>query len=193
VSPSLDDISWPVRTERLLIRRATAADAAAVWPYRSDPGVAEWLTRLPTDRAAFDEWFGTAEVLGPTLLIEHDGDVVGDLYLAVKDAWAQQEVLSAAEGIEAELGWVLAPAHRGHGFGTEAVRALLAISFDQLGLRRVFAGCFTANEPSWRLMERVGMRRENHTLRDGLHRDLGWLDGFQYALLADEWRELSSS
>ena len=48
--------------------------------------------------------------------------------------------------------------------------------------------CFAANEPSWRLMERVGMRREAHNVKDSLHRDHGWQDGYVYALLADEWR-----
>ena len=60
-----------------------------------------------------------------------------------------------------------------------------------LGLRRVTAGCFAGNEPSWRLMERVGMRREAHAVRDSLHRSRGWLDGLTYALLAEEWRDRS--
>jgi RimJ/RimL family protein N-acetyltransferase len=37
-------------------------------------------------------------------------------------------------------------------------------------------------------MERVGMRREQHTVRDALHRSGEWMDGYGYALLADEWR-----
>ena len=37
-------------------------------------------------------------------------------------------------------------------------------------------------------MGRLGMRREAHTIKDSLHRDRGWLDGYVYALLADEWR-----
>ena len=105
----------------------------------------------------------------------------------LQDPWAQHEVADAAEGTEADIGWVLAPAHQGQGFGTEAVTALLEICFDQLGLRRVTAACFSDNVPSWQLMERLGMRRESHTVRDSLHRDRGWLDGYGYALLADEW------
>jgi RimJ/RimL family protein N-acetyltransferase len=51
----------------------------------------------------------------------------------------------------------------------------------------VFATTFADNTGSWQLMERVGMRREAHTVRDALHRERGWLDGYTYALLADEW------
>ncbi|HEX8767440.1 MAG TPA: GNAT family protein, partial [Jatrophihabitans sp.] len=60
--------------------------------------------------------------------------------------------------------------------------------FTDLGLRRVTANCFADNEASWRLMERVGMRRELYTVRESLHRSGEWLDGIGYALLADEWR-----
>ena len=53
---------------------------------------------------------------------------------------------------------------------------------------RTTAECFADNVASWRLMEKLGMRREAHTVKDSLHRDKGWLDGFTYALLEDEWR-----
>jgi RimJ/RimL family protein N-acetyltransferase len=33
------------------------------------------------------------------------------------------------------------------------------------------------------------MRRESHSVRESLHRRGEWLDGFAYAILAEEWRE----
>ncbi len=83
---------------------------------------------------------------------------------------------------------VLDPRHQGQGYGTEAVRALLGLCFGPLGLRRVTAGCYAGNERSWRLMERVGMRRETHTVQEALSRSGAWVDGLGYALLAEEWR-----
>lgn len=44
------------------------------------------------------------------------------------------------------------------------------------------------NGPSLALLERVGMRPEQRTVRDSLHRSGAWLDGVGYALLAEEWR-----
>ena len=108
--------------------------------------------------------------------------------LAVEDAWSQREVAARAKGRQAELGWVLDPTYGGHGYATEAVAGLIRICFEDLGLRRVTASCFADNKASWRLMERLGMRREVHTLRESLHRSGEWLDGMGYALLADEWR-----
>ncbi len=34
----------------------------------------------------------------------------------------------------------------------------------------------------------AGMRREVHAVAEALHRSGGWLDGFGYAMLAEEWQ-----
>ncbi|MDN4613928.1 GNAT family protein [Leifsonia sp. F6_8S_P_1B] len=178
---------WPVTTDRLVLRPARAEDADAMWEYRRRPDVDRWLS----DRlAGLDAWrsFQTdPERLAATLIVERDGEVIGDLYLAVRDGWAQRDAAGRPHQDEAEIGWVLSPDHQGHGYATEAVRALLRVCFEELGVRRLVANAFADNEASWRLMERVGMRREAVTVRASLHRDLGWVDGVTYALLADEW------
>jgi RimJ/RimL family protein N-acetyltransferase len=185
--PDWGRLTWPRSTARLTLRPATAADADSMFAYRSLPTVARWMTMLPTDvgpwRADFAERFPYA------LVIELDGEPIGDLFLKTEDAWSQLEVRDRAGDVFAEVGWCLAPAHEGHGYATEAVRELITVAFDGLGLRRVIANCFADNEPSWRLMERIGMRREAHNVRDSLHRDGEWYDGLTYALLADEWRD----
>lgn len=181
-----EDLAWPLRTERLELAPATAADADAVFAYRSLPDVARWNMSWPQDPAAFaSDW---QLMWQRHLMVRRDGEVIGDVMLRTGDAWAQVDVKEAAAGTQAELGYVLSPEFHGHGYATEAARAALDLAFGVLGLRRVVAECFAANEPSWRLLERVGMRREAHNVADSLHRDLGWVDGYVYALLADEWR-----
>lgn len=182
------DLDWPWTTGRLRLRPVRTEDLPAVHAYRERPDVARWLGGGAGTPQQFAAWFGRPERMARTLVAEHDGAVVGDLMVSVRDAWAQTDVAERARGSEAELGWVLDPAYGGRGLATEAVRALVAICFSGLGLRRVVALCFADNTASWRLMERVGMRREQHAVRDSLHRDLGWLDGYGYALLAEEWR-----
>jgi len=184
----LGQVAWPVGTPRLSVRRARPDDADALFAYRRLPDVDRWLTQRFADVDEWREHHAEPDRLATTLVVEHDGEVVGDLYLAVRDGWAQRDVPDRPRLDEAEIGWALSPAHQGHGYATEAVRALLRVCFQDLGLRRVVANAFLANEPSWRLMERVGMRREGVSVRDSLHRDLGWVDGVTYALLAEEWR-----
>lgn len=187
VTSPLEDLTWPKHTERLTIRRATNDDLEATWRFRRLDTVGEWLTRAPATLEDYREQFEDADRLAKTLVFELDGKVIGDLMLGIEDAWAQAEVADDAKQVQAELGWVLEPDHAGKGYASEAVRELIRICFEDLGLRRVTAGCFADNEPSWRLMERVGMRREVYTVRESLHRSLGWIDGMAYALLRDEW------
>jgi RimJ/RimL family protein N-acetyltransferase len=185
---TLDDVAWPLQTERLTIRRGTRDDLEATWRFRRLEEVGHWVTGFPLTLADYRARFEEPPRLDSLLVVEHGGTVVGDLMLRIEDAWSQTEVTEQARGVQAELGWTLDPAYGGRGFATEAVRAAIALCFEQLGLRRVMAICFADNTASWRLMERVGMRREAHTLQDSLHRDGRWLDGYQYALLAHEWR-----
>jgi RimJ/RimL family protein N-acetyltransferase len=150
--------------------------------------VGQWLSNSPRDLEEYSKWFGDPGRLAKTLIIELNGVVIGDLMLSIQNAWAQSEIEDQARGVQAELGWCLSPEHGGHGYATEAVEELMRICFDELGLRRIKADCFADNEASWRLMERVRMRRELHTIRESLHRSGDWLDGLGYALLAEEWR-----
>ena len=55
------------------------------------------------------------------------------------------------------------------------------------------AGCYADNSASVRVLEKVGMRREQHGVEDSWHADLGWVDGYQYAMLAREWKGLPDS
>jgi RimJ/RimL family protein N-acetyltransferase len=185
---SLEDVDWPVRTRRLVIRPTIDDDEEGIWSYRRLETTSTWLNAMLLDRAAFKAWFQDRAERANTLVVEHRGSVIGNLLVRVEDAWSQTEVREQAAGTQAEIGWVLHPDHLGHGYATEAVQEILRVCFDQLGLRRVVAGCFAANTASWQLMERVGMRREQHTVRDALHRSGEWMDGYGYALLADEWR-----
>jgi RimJ/RimL family protein N-acetyltransferase len=43
---------------------------------------------------------------------------------------------------------------------------------------------------SARVLEKAGMRREQHGVEDSWHTELGWVDGYQYAMLAREWQAL---
>ena len=180
-------LGHPLRTDRLTLRPATEDDAEATWRYRRLGAVGEWLSEVPRDLAGYRSTFAGPERLAATVIVELDGHVIGDFMLRVEDAWAQVEVTDNAKGAVAELGWALDPHHTGHGYATEAVRALLEYCFDSLGLHRVVASCFLADDRSWRLMERVGMRREGHAVAESLHRSGQWLDTVTYAVLADDW------
>jgi RimJ/RimL family protein N-acetyltransferase len=181
----------PLHTERLTLRPATADDADPTWKFRRLESVNEWLTGCPADLDGYRELFAEPRRLATTVIatLGHDATapIIGDFMLRREDAWAQRDVADQARDRQAELGWVLAPTYTGHGYATEAVRELLRYCFQDLGVRRVTGNCFLDNDTSWRLMERVGMRRELHAVRESLHRSGRWLDTVGYAMLEEEW------
>lgn len=177
--------AFPILTERLALTPFASADAPEVWAYWQLPETDMWMSRRYAGQAELAETWLTA---GNQLVARErsSGMLIGDFMVQIQDAWSQREIARRAKATQAELGWTLAPGFRGRGFAGEAVAGLLDLVFS-LGVRRVEASCFADNEPSWRLMERVGMRREARCIKESLHRDLGWVDGLQYALLAEEW------
>jgi RimJ/RimL family protein N-acetyltransferase len=188
-SPTLDRVTWPRRTERLTIRPATAADLRAVFEIRTLAAVGQWMPSRPDSYEGFLLQHGKHDAMPRTLVIELDRVVIGDLYLHVTDPWAQAEVTDQVKDQQqAEIGWVLDPVHQGRGYVTEAMTELVRVCFEDLGVRRLTASAFNDNVPSLAVMERLGMRRETHGIRDSLHRDLGWVDSATFALLVDEWR-----
>ena len=93
---------------------------------------------------------------------------------------------------EAELSGALDPPHWGHGLATEAGQALLAWAFGDLGLHRVWATANPENAGSWRVMEKLYMRREGR-LRSVERVGEAWRDQYLYAILADEWQATTTA
>ncbi|MDX6523215.1 MAG: [ribosomal protein S5]-alanine N-acetyltransferase [Gaiellales bacterium] len=66
-------------------------------------------------------------------------------------------VLVELVGPEVEVVYELVREHWGKGIATEVGRACLEVAFGQLGLRRVVALSYPENEPSVRVMQKIGM------------------------------------
>ena len=87
------------------------------------------------------------------------------------------------------IGCFLAPAHWGHGYGTEIACALIDCCFDVLHLHRANALCHPENLASRHMLEKCGMRLEAHFRKKCRYVKRGvtrWEDELQYALLASE-------
>jgi RimJ/RimL family protein N-acetyltransferase len=189
--PTLNDVQWPQRTERLSLRPVTPDDEYDIWSYRKLPEVNEWLPSASEHLEQFHAAFIDSGKYRHTLAVEHDGRLIGDVMVRIEDGWAQVEVAAGAKEAQAEIGYSFHPDAGGTGLATEAVLSIVGLCFsappEGLGLHRLKAGLFADNLPSKRLLERVGMRQEGHTVRDSLHRSRGWMDGLEFAILADEW------
>ncbi len=85
------------------------------------------------------------------------------------------------------MGYWIGEAHAGQGYMTRAVRAVLTYAMTDLHLRRIEAACLPRNEPSRRLLERVGFQREGYA-RQYLCIAGRWEDHLLYALLPGDLR-----
>ncbi len=153
-----------LRTPRLDLRRWTAepGDVAAFFAIWGDPRVIWWGHCANHDAARTAIHRVTARcaddpVLGWWALIERaTGAIVGNACL-------QPAPIPVGE---IELGWHLAFAHQGQGFGTEAARALLAHAFAS-GLRRLIAEVVPLNWPSIAIARKLGMKPAGFVERNG--------------------------
>lgn len=90
-------------------------------------------------RSSSDEFFA--------IELKEEHKVIGNIYLGNRDFNSK------------ELGYVLNKQYQAKGYGSEAARAAVKWAFSQ-GIHRVFAECTPLNSPSWKTMEKIGLKRE---------------------------------
>jgi RimJ/RimL family protein N-acetyltransferase len=91
-----------------------------------------------------------------------------------------------------EIGYVFNPKYCGKGYATEACRRILQHAFEELNAHRIVAECNPENTASWKLLERLSMRREGYYKKPGffkrtLYGEPIWHDAYVYAILEEEW------
>ena len=171
-------------TERLLIRAMRTDDAPALAAYRNDSETAryqDWAMPFSADDAArfVEKQMATVWPLNGDwvqLAVARDGRMIGDI-----------AVCRSSDGMQAQIGYTLAPAHRGEGFATEAVGAVIDLLFAE-GVHRVWATLDPENIASARVLERLGFRFEGRSAH-AAHVRGEWCDDLRYALLVDERSE----
>ena len=93
----------------------------------------------------------------------------------------------------AVLGWFIGdPEQRDRGYGTDLIRTLLKICFDELNLHRVSLQAFQYNERAIRLYDRLGFVREGALRQVEFAMGRRW-DAVCFSMLEDEYRRLEES
>ena len=173
-----------IPTKRLMIRPFTASDVADLHEYLSNPAIYKYEPGEPInfDRAArlSQERAATTDFLAMELM--DSGKMIGHIYF---------KQIKPLELRTWELGYIVNPGYQREGYATEAVSSLLKMEFMEKHIHRVFAHCNPENLASWKLLERVGLRREgllrrNIFFRRGPTGEEMWTDTYEYAILKDE-------
>jgi RimJ/RimL family protein N-acetyltransferase len=180
-------MTLPIRTDRMTIRRFTFADIDDIVRFTSHPSVAAETTNIPReDRQKMMEYIETQS--GYTLF---ETRACVDLAVELKETGVAIGLLSLVSNgkRQGEIGWAFGVETRGQGLATEAARRLITYAFEECGYHRIFAGTIFTNTRSWKMMERLGMRKEAHFVKAHVPAtpDGEWIDTVRYAILAEEW------
>jgi RimJ/RimL family protein N-acetyltransferase len=168
-----------IETPRLRLRPFVLQDWQSVFAYTSDAQVMTYIPEGQMTAAQTQQFVAKytgeeAEIL--PVILKDENKLIGHMNF---HPWFAERTY--------EVGWAFHPAYHGHGYATEAAHALLRYGFEELHCHRIIATCQPENVASWRVMEKLGMRRESH-FRKCLDRGEGvWWDEYFYAILEEEW------
>lgn len=182
----------PIHTPRLVLRDFGPDDLAGVRSYAADGQVLEHVLHEPRDEPQLREHLErvlAAQGNRPrrawelAVVVARTGRVIGACDLAMTGR------------TEADIGYLLARRHWGHGYATELGTALIEAAFVQLRVRRVQAIVDVRNERSRRVLEKCGLRWTG-LLRRHAHAKGRWWDCHLYSLERADWlvtRELPAA
>jgi RimJ/RimL family protein N-acetyltransferase len=173
-----------ISTSRLLIRQFQEQDYRSLFEYLSNPIIyrfepgepisLEKARELTLERAQGTDFWA--------VVLKNDLKMVGHLYF---------KQIEPKEFLTWELGYIFNPAFQNKGYATESAYGLIQYGFEHLGIHRVIAHCNPENIASWRVLEKIGMKREGyfrknvffHTTPDGSPL---WIDTYEYAILKED-------
>ncbi len=177
-----------IETKRLIIRSFTAEDAKDLYEYLSHPEVVRYepyepysladCIKIAEERAQNSAFFAVC--------LKESGKMIGNIYFSKQEFEAF------------ELGYVFNHTYQGCGYASESAAALIGRAFEKENAHRIFAMCNPQNKNSWRLLERLGFRREAHFVKDiyfktdSEHHPI-WQDTYVYALLIEDWLSVKNN
>jgi RimJ/RimL family protein N-acetyltransferase len=178
--------SYPIETDRLLLRPFEASDHSALLAIHSRPEVTRYLywgergpdklSEVLADKITGTELGQEGDKIELAAVLREDGTLVGDILLIWRTAVHRS----------AEVGFVFHPDHHGRGYATEATAELLRFGFEGMGLHRMYGRLDARNTASARVLEKLGMRREAHLVENEWVKG-EWTDEAIYGMLDREW------
>lgn len=144
-----------LRTEHLVLRRATIGDAEAAYRYASDPEVTRFIGITPRDSVEQVEEF---------LALAHKAWDEGTAYTFAITTQSDDRVVGMIDcdrtGRGVSIGYALERSAWGRGYATEAVRAVVGWALSNDEVFRVWTSVAVDNTASQRVLEKAGMTKE---------------------------------
>ena len=173
-----------IETKHLIIRRFRDTDYPELYEYLSKPEIYAFepgqpislseAEKLTIERAQGVDFYA--------VVLKEVERMIGHLYFKQIDPQVMMTW---------ELGYIFNPLFHRKGYACEAARALVEYAFQNYEAHRIMERCDPKNPASWRLLEKIGFRREGHFKQVGTFRndETGnpiWHDAYEYGLLMED-------
>jgi len=168
-----------ITTERLIIRKFTYDDWQGVHLYTADANVMKFIPEgvfSDEDVKKFVIENSNENARCFPVLLKKERTLIG--HIAFHKYFGEHTY---------EIGWVFNPKYYNKGYASEAAHSILKYGFEKMKLHRIIATCQPENIPSYRVMEKIGMRREG-CFKKCIPQGNEWWDEYYYALLDEEWK-----
>jgi ribosomal-protein-alanine N-acetyltransferase len=173
-----------LKTSRLVVRPFKVEDAEDLFAMLSNKDVYHFepgspITREQADQIALE---CSQDPAFWAVVLQSEHKMVGRLYFNQTEP---KHLLTW------ELGYIFNPSYHNQGYASESALALIQYGFAHKDLHRVVAYCNPTNIPSWKVMEKVGMRREGY-LRQNIYfkqdenGNPAWQDSYAYGMLKED-------
>jgi RimJ/RimL family protein N-acetyltransferase len=177
-----------LESPRLILRSFQDSDLETFLTYRNDPEVAKYQSwDVPYPRENGLQFIELMKMSNPTSQ--------GEWYQVAVELKSTREMIGDVafstmiyDHKQALIGYSLAQQYWHKGYAFEAVGCLLKYLFEERDLHRVMAECDVDNVASWKLLEKLGLRREAHLVENVFFKGR-YGSEYHYALLAREWRK----
>jgi MtfA peptidase len=184
-------IPFPIRTDRLALRRFQTVDAKDLSELMSNSDTLLYMTWPSMSLEEAEEWIAWQI----SIRFPHSSKYC---YFAIEAVQAAKVIGLATfwflhdEFDLAKFEIIIHPDWRYKGYASEAIRGLLAYAFKGFRVRRVIAECDVRNLAARRLLLKAGLRQESECIQDRFLKG-EWVSTLGFALLKQEYDSQPSS
>jgi len=153
--------SKTIETERLILRATEESDLKPLWKILCDSNInkyyltsklnTDWEKELPWQLKKL-EHAKDKDVFQWSIILKDTNECIGQISVQEKDNSYPKDIR--------DIGWFINPKVQRKGYAYETAIAILDYMFNEVGISAIKTGAAIINEPSWKLMEKLGFKRK---------------------------------
>jgi RimJ/RimL family protein N-acetyltransferase len=173
-------------TKRLVIRKFNKNDYADLYEYLSDKQTYKYepgkpITAEKSKNLCFER---SKNSIFLAVELKTENKLIGHIYF---------NKIEPKNLLTYEIGYIFNKKYQGKGYATEAIREFIKLQFSKFDIHKIIAHCNPQNRKSWRLLERLGFKREGKLRKNIFFRrdkdgNPVWLDTYEYGFLREDFR-----